>query len=129
MAEFILKPNQAALILESSDDGEINVDIAIPNDGAKDGVLAAALCRVMAKKLVGDEPRQRERPAIDVDRLHLGGLLCQVFNLDPIGPVTPVSLPGEHHVVLFTQAVEERHVQRVELTVLHQLGAHLLDYP
>lgn len=60
MADFKLKQNQAALILESSEDGEINVDVAIPNDGAGDSVLAAALCKVIAQKLTGDEQFQVE---------------------------------------------------------------------
>jgi hypothetical protein len=60
MADFKLKPNQAALILESSEDGEINVDIAIPSDGAGDSVLASALCKVIAQKLVSDEQFQAE---------------------------------------------------------------------
>jgi hypothetical protein len=49
MPDITLKPNQAALILESSEDGEISVDIAMPNDGAEDGVLVSALCKVIAK--------------------------------------------------------------------------------
>lgn len=60
MADFKLKPNQAALILESSEDGDINVEIAMPNDGAEDGVLASALCKVIAQKLVSDEQFQAE---------------------------------------------------------------------
>jgi hypothetical protein len=54
MADIQLEANQAALILESSDDGEISVNIALPKDGAEDGVLASAICRVIAEKLVGD---------------------------------------------------------------------------
>ena len=60
MADFKLNSNQAALILESSEDGEINVDVAIPGDGAGDTVLAAALCKVIAQKLTGDEQFQAE---------------------------------------------------------------------
>jgi len=55
MADIQLKANQAALILESSEDGDINVNIALPREGAEDGILASALCSVIAKKLVGDE--------------------------------------------------------------------------
>lgn len=60
MADINLKPNQAALILESSEDGDINVEIAMSNDGAEDGILASALCKVIAKKLVNDEQFQTE---------------------------------------------------------------------
>ena len=60
MSDFKLKPNQAALILGSSEDGEINVDVAIPGDGTGDTVLAAALCKVIAQKLTGDEQFQAE---------------------------------------------------------------------
>lgn len=60
MADIELQANQAALILESSDDGDISVNIALPNDGAEDGVLASALCRVIAKKLISDEKFQNE---------------------------------------------------------------------
>ena len=60
MADINLKPNQAALILESSEEGEINVNIAMPNDGAEEGGVASALCRIMAKKLVSDEQFQTD---------------------------------------------------------------------
>ena len=60
MPDISLKPNQAALVLESSDDGDVNVEIAMPNDGAGDCALAAALCKIIAKKLIGDEQFQAE---------------------------------------------------------------------
>ena len=60
MADIQLKDNQAALILESSDDGDISVDVAIPQEGAENGGLASALCRVIAKKLINDEQFQAE---------------------------------------------------------------------
>ena len=60
MAAIELQANQAALILESSDDGDINVNIALPNEGNEDGFLASALCRVIAQKLIGDERFQNE---------------------------------------------------------------------
>ena len=60
MPDISLKPNQAALVLESSDDGDVNVEIAMPNDGAGDCALAAALCKVIAKKLISDESFQAE---------------------------------------------------------------------
>jgi hypothetical protein len=60
MPDFNLKPNQAALILESSDDGDVNVEIAIPNDEERECVLSAALCKAIAKKLISDEQFQSE---------------------------------------------------------------------
>ena len=60
MADIQLKANQAALILESSDDGDISVNIALPKASAEDGVLASALCRVIAEKLIGDEQFQNQ---------------------------------------------------------------------
>jgi len=51
-----LLPNQAALILEASEEGEISLSVAaIDADG-----LAAALCQVIAKKLSEDEIFQAE---------------------------------------------------------------------
>ena len=60
MADFKLKPNQAALILESSNDGEINVDIAIPGADENQSVIATVLCKAIAQKLVSDEQFQAE---------------------------------------------------------------------
>lgn len=51
-----LSPNQSALILEISDDGEIAVNVA---SGDHDG-LPAAICTVLAEKLMGDEQFQDE---------------------------------------------------------------------
>ena len=51
-----LQPNQAALILETSDEGEISVSVAARD---ADG-LAAALCRVIAEKLSDDKTFQAE---------------------------------------------------------------------
>ena len=51
-----LKSNQAALILEADDEGEISVEMAARDT---DG-LAAAVCRVIADKLSGDEKLQSE---------------------------------------------------------------------
>ena len=51
-----LQPNQAAIILEASEEGEISVDVAAHDiDG-----LAASLCQVIAKKLALDEAFQAE---------------------------------------------------------------------
>mgnify|MGYP000356535914 CR=1 FL=1 len=51
-----LKPNQAALILEANDEGEISVDMAAQD---MDG-LAATICQVIAQKLSQDEKFQFE---------------------------------------------------------------------
>lgn len=51
-----LSENQAALILEAGEDGEISVDVAASNiDG-----LAGAICQAIATKLMGDEEFQEE---------------------------------------------------------------------
>lgn len=51
-----LKPNQAALILEANDEGEISVEMAaLDMDG-----LATAVCQVIARKLSSDEKFQAE---------------------------------------------------------------------
>ena len=59
MPDLHLKPNQAALILEASDDGEISVDIALPKNGT-DMILASVLCQAIAEKLINDEKFQEE---------------------------------------------------------------------
>jgi hypothetical protein len=51
-----LKKNQAALILEASDDGEITVDIESPDMNG----LSSAICHALAKKLMNDEQFQEE---------------------------------------------------------------------
>jgi hypothetical protein len=51
-----LKPNQAALILEANDEGEISVDMAAQDMNG----LAAAICQVIAQKLSQDEKFQSE---------------------------------------------------------------------
>ena len=60
MADIQLEANQAALILESSENGDISVNIALPKPGEEAGVLASALCRVIAEKLIGDEQFQNQ---------------------------------------------------------------------
>jgi hypothetical protein len=54
-----LKPNQAALILEANDEGEISVNVAAHDIGG----LAAAVCQVIAKKMSQDEKFQAELQA------------------------------------------------------------------
>ena len=51
-----LKDNQSALILETDEQGEINVNVA---SGDYDG-LTAAVCIALAKKLMGDPEFQEE---------------------------------------------------------------------
>ena len=51
-----LKENQAALILDTSEDGEITVDI-YPSDSEG---LAAAICEAIGEKLLTDENFQQE---------------------------------------------------------------------
>ena len=60
MPDISLKPNQAALVLESSDNGDINVEVAISKDESGENVLSAALCKIIAKKLISDEQFQSE---------------------------------------------------------------------
>jgi len=56
MSEIKLKENQAALILESSEDGEITVNVA----AADQECLAANLCSIIATKLTQDSGFQNE---------------------------------------------------------------------
>jgi ribosomal protein S9 len=51
-----LTENQSALILETDEHGEINVNVA---SGDHHG-LTAAICTALAKKLMGDEQFQEE---------------------------------------------------------------------
>lgn len=51
-----LKKNQAALILEASDDGEITVDVESPDMSG----LSSAICHAIAKRLMNDEQFQEE---------------------------------------------------------------------
>ena len=51
-----LKQNQAALILEANDEGEISVNLAAYDTES----LAAEICQVIAQKLTLDEKFQAE---------------------------------------------------------------------
>jgi hypothetical protein len=51
-----LKENQSALILETDEQGEVTVNVA---SGDHDG-LTAAICTVIAERLMGDEQFQEE---------------------------------------------------------------------
>ena len=52
-----LESNQAALILEANDEGEISVNIASTHDSEN---LAAEICQIIAQKLTQDEKFQSE---------------------------------------------------------------------
>jgi hypothetical protein len=60
MAEVRLGPNQAALVLGVSPDGEVTVDAVFPEDPDRAGDLAAALCTAMGRKLTEDAGFQAE---------------------------------------------------------------------
>jgi len=60
MAEMQLKQKQAAFILETSEDGEITVNIASSKEDADSGTFAFSLCQVIAKKLISDKKFQSE---------------------------------------------------------------------
>ena len=51
-----LKENQAALILEADEEGEITVNISAPDENG----LAGALCAALAQKIMDDEDLQNE---------------------------------------------------------------------
>jgi hypothetical protein len=51
-----LEINQAALILETSEDGEVTVNVASPDEHG----LAGALCQAIAIKIMKDEQFQAE---------------------------------------------------------------------
>ena len=55
-----LKDNQAALILEVSEQGEISVEVAVNERENGDRDIATAICQVIAMKLVNDEHFQNE---------------------------------------------------------------------
>lgn len=60
MKTITLKPNQAALILETSEEGEIHVEMALPDESPEADGFVAALCLVIARKLIEDEGFQEE---------------------------------------------------------------------
>lgn len=60
MAEIKLNGNQAALILEVSEDGEIKVDIAVDESETEASAFAADLCQAIAMKLINDQNFQEE---------------------------------------------------------------------
>lgn len=60
MTIITLKPNQAALILETSPEGDINVEVAYPEESLEEDGFASAICEVLAYRLVEDEKFQEE---------------------------------------------------------------------
>ena len=60
MAELKLKANQAALILEASEEGEISVNVASPETENEASIFASDLCSVIAERLINDEEFQAE---------------------------------------------------------------------
>ena len=55
-----LKDNQAALILEVSEQGEISVEVAVNEQENEDRDIATAICQVIALKLVNDAQFQNQ---------------------------------------------------------------------
>lgn len=58
MSPITLKANQAALIIETSPEGEITVEVAYPEASPDVDGFAAAVCEVLAYKLVEDDEFQ-----------------------------------------------------------------------
>lgn len=57
MADLTLNENQAALVLEADEEGEISVKV-VQNNQAESQKLPANLCEVIARKLTEDEQFQ-----------------------------------------------------------------------
>ena len=64
MTTITLEANQAALIVKTSEDGIIDVEVAYAEDSPEDDGFAAAICEVVAQKLVDDEEFQEEIMAL-----------------------------------------------------------------
>jgi len=60
MTTITLEANQAAIIVKTSEDGIIDVEVAYAEDSPEDDGFAAAICEVIAQKLVDDEEFQEE---------------------------------------------------------------------
>lgn len=60
MSQFKLKPNQAALILDVSPEGEVTVEAAFHDQTDEAGDLATAICTALGQKLTEDENFQAE---------------------------------------------------------------------
>ncbi len=60
MTAITLEANQAAIIVKTSEEGVIDVEVAYAEDSPEDDGFAAAICEVVAQKLVEDEKFQEE---------------------------------------------------------------------
>lgn len=60
MTTITLEANQAAIIVKTTEDGVIDVEVAYAEDSPEDDGFAAAICEVVARKLVEDEKFQEE---------------------------------------------------------------------
>ena len=60
MTPITLEANQAAIIVKTTEDGVIDVEVAYAEDSPEDDGFAAAICEVVAQKLVEDEKFQEE---------------------------------------------------------------------
>lgn len=60
MTTITLEANQAAIIVKTTEDGVIDVEVAYTEDSPEDDGFAAAICEVVAQKLVEDEKFQEE---------------------------------------------------------------------
>ncbi len=60
MTTITLEANQAAIIVKTTEDGVIDVEVAYAEDSPEDDGFAAAICEVVAQKLVEDEKFQEE---------------------------------------------------------------------
>jgi hypothetical protein len=60
MTTITLEANQAAIIVKTTEDGVIDVEVAYAEDCPEDDGFAAAICEVVAQKLVDDEKFQEE---------------------------------------------------------------------
>lgn len=60
MTTITLEANQAAIIVKTTEDGVIDVEVAYAEESPEDDGFAAAICEVVAQKLVDDEKFQEE---------------------------------------------------------------------
>ena len=60
MTTITLEANQAALIVKTNEEGIIDVEVAYAEESPEDDGFAAAICEVIANKLVEDEEFQEE---------------------------------------------------------------------
>jgi len=60
MTTITLEANQAAIIVKTSEEGIIDVEVVYAEESPEDDGFAAAICEVIANKLVEDEDFQEE---------------------------------------------------------------------